>query len=115
MDEPVCSCCRDALKRIAELEARVTELARKLPEAMRPRKRQATPFPKEPPKPAPKTPCRKSDDGPGTHGHRPPAPGSVTECRQPPLPDACPYCHGPMVGTGTAEQFHTVIPRHPLV
>jgi len=115
MDEPVCPGCQDALKRIAELEARVAELIRKLEEAMRAGKRQAAPFRKGPPKPAPKTPGRKSGDAHGRHGYRPPPPGSVTECHQAPLPDACPHCHGPLVGTGTAEQLHTEIPRQPLV
>ncbi len=44
MDEPVCPGCRGALKRIAELEARVTELTRKFEAAMPAGKRQASPF-----------------------------------------------------------------------
>jgi transposase len=35
MDEPACSGCRDALKQIAELQARVAELTRKLEAATR--------------------------------------------------------------------------------
>jgi len=73
MDEPVCPCCPDALTRIAELEARVAELTRNLEEAMHAAKRQAVPFRKEPPSPAPKTPGRKSGDAHGTHEHRAPA------------------------------------------
>jgi transposase len=60
MDEPECPGCRDHLKRLAELEARVAELTRKLEEATRVGKRQAAPFRKGPPKPDPKKPGRKS-------------------------------------------------------
>jgi transposase len=114
MDEPACSDCRDALKRITELEARVAELTRKLEEATRAGKRQAAPFRKGPPKPDPKRPGRKSGDAHGKHGHRPLPPGSVAERHYAPLPDACPHCNGPLIETGTAEQFHTEIPRTPL-
>jgi transposase len=44
MDEPECPGCRDHLKRLAELEAQVAELTRKLEEATRTGKRQAAPF-----------------------------------------------------------------------
>lgn len=115
MDEPECPGCRDALKRIAELEARVAELTRKLDEATRAAKRPAAPFRKGPPKPDPKKPGRKSGDAHGTHGHRPLPPGSVAECHQAPLPEACPHCQGPLIETGTAEQFQTEIPRTPLI
>lgn len=43
MDEPACPGCRDALNRIAELEAWVAELTRWLDEAARAAKRQAAP------------------------------------------------------------------------
>jgi transposase len=114
MDEPVCPGCRDALKRIAELEARVAELARKLEEATRAGKRQAAPFRKGPPKPDPKTPGRKSGLDHGKHGHRP-LPPDATQCHHAPLPDVCPHCAGPLVETGIAEQFQTEIPRTPLI
>ena len=77
MDEPVCPGCRDAQKRMAELEARVAELTRKREEATHAAKRQAAPFRKGPPKPNPKKPGRKSGEAHGTHGHRPLPPGSV--------------------------------------
>jgi transposase len=66
-------------------------------------------------KPDPKKPGRKSGDAHGTHGHRPPPPGLVAERHQATLPDACPHCRGPLVETGTAEQFQTEIPRQPLI
>src|SRR5918995_1423662 len=116
MDEPACPGCRDLLQRVAELEARVADLTRKLEEAVRAGKRQAAPFRKGPPKPDPKTPGRKSGDAHGKHGHRPPPPPEqVAECHEACLPDACPHCRGRLVETGTADQFQTDIPRKPLV
>ena len=103
-------------KQVAELEAQVAELTRKLDEAVRAGKRQAAPFRKGPPKPDPKTPGRKSGDAHGKHGHRPPPPPEqVAECHEAHLPDACPHCRGRLVETGTADQFQTEIPRQPLI
>jgi len=114
MDEPACPGCRELLKRVAELEAVVADLSRRLDEALRAGKRQAAPFRKGPPTPAPKTPGRKAGDAHGPHGHRPP-PDQITECHDAPLPDACPHCHGGLVETAVADQFQTEIPRRPLV
>jgi transposase len=114
MDEPACPGCRELLRRVAELEAQVTELTRRLDDALRAGKRQAAPFRKGPPKPDPKTPGRKSGDAHGKHGHRPP-PDHVAECHEAHLPDACPHCRGRLVETGTADQFQTDIPRQPLI
>jgi transposase len=116
MDEPACPGCRELLKRVAELEALVAELTRKLDDALRAGKRQAAPFRKGPPKPDPKTPGRKAGDAHGTHGHRPPPPADqIAECHEANLPAACPHCQGRLVETGTAEQFQTEIPRQPLI
>src|SRR5881394_2530968 len=115
MDEPACPGCRELLRRVAELEARVAELTRKLDDALRAGKRQAAPFRKGSPKPDPKAPGRKSGDAHGTHGHRPPPLEPSAECHEARLPDACPHCRGRLVETGTAEQFQTEIPRTPLV
>lgn len=115
MDEAECPGCRDHLKRLAELEARVAELTRKLDEATRAGKRQAAPFRKGPPKPDPKKPGRKSGDAHGPHGHRPMPPGPVAERYHAALPDACPHCRGALVETGTAQQFQTEIPRRPVI
>ena len=115
MDEPACPGCRDHLKRLAELAARVAELTRRLEEATRAGKRQAAPFRKGPPKPSPKNPDASPGRAHGPHGHRPLPPGSVAERHQAPLPDACPHCHGPLIETGTAERFQTEIPRTPLI
>ncbi len=111
----MCPGCRDFAKQVAELEVRVAELTRKLDEATRAGKRQAAPFRKGPPKPNPKKPGRKSGDAHGTHGHRPTPPGPITERHEAALPLACPHCQGPLIETGTAEQFQTEIPRQPLI
>jgi transposase len=115
MDEPGCPGCRALLKRVAELEARVAELTRKLEESVRAGKRQAAPFRKGPPQPNPQTPGRKSGDAHGQHGHRPLPPDSVAECHEANLPDDCPHCHGPLVETEIVEQFQTDIPRRPVI
>ena len=115
MDEPACPGCRELLKQVAELAARVAELTRKLDEAVRAGKRQAAPFRKGPPKPDPKTPGRKSGDAHGAHGHRPSPTEPIAECHEAQLPDACPRCQGRLVETGIAEQFQTEIPRQPLI
>jgi transposase len=115
MDEPACPGCRELSKQVAELTARVAELTRKLDEATRAAKRQAAPFRKGPPKPNPKKPGRKSGDAHGRHGHRPPPPGPVAESLVASLPEVCPRCSGPLIPTGTAEQFQTEIPRQPLI
>jgi transposase len=104
------------MKRVAELEAVVADLSRRLEDALRAGKRQSAPFRKGPPKPDPKPPGRKSGDAHGGHAHRPPPPpGAVTECHDAPLPDACPHCRGPLVETGAADQFQTDLPRRPIV
>src|ERR1700750_2496171 len=74
MDEPTCPGCPELLQRVAELEAQVAELTRKLDDALRAGKRQAAPFRKGPPKPDPNTPGRKSGDAHGKHGPPPPPP-----------------------------------------
>ena len=55
MDEPSCPGCRALLQRVAQLEARVADLTRRLEAALRAGKRQAAPFRQGPPKPDPKT------------------------------------------------------------
>jgi transposase len=115
MDEPACPGCRELLQRVADLEARVTELTRKLDDAVRAVKRQAAPFRKGPPKPNPKMPGRKSGGAHGKHGHRPAPTEPIAECHEAALPDVCPHCQGRLVETGTAEQFQTEIPRTPLL
>lgn len=116
MDEPECPGCRALLKRIAELEAQLAELARKLEDSLRAGKRQAAPFRKGPPKPDPQTPGRKAGDAHGKHGHRPPPPPEqISEIHEANLPDDCPHCHGQLVETEIVEQFQADIPREPII
>jgi transposase len=115
MDEPECPGCRALSKRVAELEARVSELTGKLEETSRAGKRQAAPFRKGPPKPNPRTPGRKSGEQHGQHGHRsPPPPDQINEIHQAHLPEACPHCQSELVETEVAQQFQTEIPRQPI-
>src|SRR3984893_11371362 len=116
MDEPACPGCRALWKRVAELEAQVADLSRRLDDALRAGKRQAAPFRKGPPKPDPKTPGRKAGEEHGTHGHRPaPPPDQIRECHEAQLPDACPDCRGRLIETEVAQQYQTEIPRRPIV
>jgi transposase len=115
MDEPTCPGCQALLQRVAQLEAQVADLTRRLEEALRAGKRQAAPFRRGPPQPDPKTPGRKAGDAHGRHGHRPPPPEPVSECHEAALPDACPHCQGRLVESDVAEQFQTEIPRRPIV
>lgn len=85
------------------------------PETMQAGNRQATPLRREPPEPDLETSGRKSGDAHGMHGCLARPTGSVTEHHQAPQPESCPQYHGPLVGTGTAEQLHTEIPRQLLV
>ena len=115
MDELGCPGCAAFRKEVDALRAQNADLTRKLSEALRAGKRQAAPFRKGPPKLQPKTPGRKSGEEHGTHGHRPPPPpDQIHERHDAKLPDDCPHCHGPLVETGTAEQFQTEIPRTPI-
>jgi transposase len=101
---------------VAALRAQVADLTRRLDEALRAGQRQAAPFRKGPPKPAPKPPGRKAGDAHGEHAHRPPPPpDQVSEYHDAPLPDACPHCRGALVETGVADQYQTDIPRRPIV
>src|SRR5947209_6043402 len=115
MDEPACPGCRALLKRVAELEALVADLSRRLEEALRGGKRQAAPFAKRPPKPTPNPPGRKAGDAHGPHGHRPPPPpDQIDELHEARLPDHCP-CGGAVAETEVVAQFQTDIPRRPIV
>jgi len=115
MTEPACPGCQALQQRVAELERRVEELTRALDEARRAGKRQAAPFRKGPPKPAPKRPGRKAGDAHGAHGHRPPpAPDHIDEVYEAPLPATCPHCRGGLAETAVAQQFQAEVPRRPI-
>jgi transposase len=115
MDETTCPGCRVLQARVAQLEALVQDLTRRLEEALRAGKRQAAPFRKGPPKPQPKRPGRKSGEQHGTHGHRPPPPPEqIDEVLEAHLPDACPQCGGAVVETDVAQQYQIDLPRQPI-
>ena len=123
MDAPSCPGClqRDRQidqlqQRVAALEARVTELLARLDEQQRAGKRQASPFAKGPPKDRPKKPGRKAGDPHGMHAHRPPpAPETIDETLEAPLPDACPHCGGAIAEDDALdEQFQTDLPTGPV-
>ena len=116
MDDSTCPGCQALRVRVAQVEAQLAELARRLEDALRAGKRQAAPFRKGPPKSKPRTPGRKAGTDHGDHGHRPlPDADHVSECHDAPLPEACPHCQGTLVETGTAEQFQTEIPRQSVI
>jgi len=110
---PACAGCAERDRRIADVEARVAELERKLQEALRAGKRQSAPFSKGPPKSDPKPPGRKAGEGYGTHSRRA-VPGRVDEVHEAPLPAACPSCGGSVLATHTACQYQVEIPREPV-
>lgn len=98
-------------------QTRIRDLEEQLEKLLRETKRQAAPFRKAGgPKPKPKKPGRKPGAKYGPHAHRamiPPA--QIDERHEAPLPDRCPHCHSRQVSeTGTARQYQTEIPRHPL-
>jgi transposase len=100
---------------IERLQARVDELTRALEDALRCGKRQAAPFAKRPPTPAPKTPGRKAGDRHGRHGHRPPlADDQIDAHLDAPLPEACPHCGGGVVETHHDTQDQVELPARPL-
>jgi transposase len=123
---PECPGCQYLLKRIAQieaqfaariaqLEAKVADVTQKFEESQRAGKRQSAPFSKGKPKPNPKPPGRKPNDG-GAHSCRiKPLPEQIDENLEANLPDACPHCQGDLVETDIAEQFQTEIPRRPLI
>lgn len=116
---PDCPRCRDLEQKLALLESRLRDLEQKLKAALRLGKRQAAPFCKVGgPKLSPKLPGRKSGDDHGTHAHRAmPAPESVTEAIEVPLPQQCDHCHSHDIAPSSEQeqQYQTEIPRVPIV
>jgi transposase len=102
-------------RQIEALQAEVARLKAQLDDAQRQAKRQAAPFRQGPPKPNPNRPGRKTGDQHGPHGHRPPPPPEqIDEVLEAHLPDACPYCSGPLAQAESAQQYQTEIPRQPI-
>ena len=108
-----CLRCLGLERQVADLQAQVEQLQRLLDEHRRGGKRQAAPFAKGPPKPAPKKPGRKPGKDYGTKAHRQP-PEQIDETYEAPLPDACPDCGGLIAETHIDHQYQVEIPRRPI-
>jgi transposase len=108
-----CLHCNRLEREVADLRAQVEQLQRLLDEQRRAGKRQAAPFAKGPPKPAPKKPGRKPGKDYGPKAHRQP-PEHIDETYEAPLPDACPDCGGPIEETHIDQQYQVEIPRRPI-
>ena len=103
-------------EQIALLQETVRNLLKRLDESERSAKRQAAPFSKGEPKKNPKKPGRKKGAQHGDHAHRePPPPERVDETLDAPLPEQCPDCGGAVAEDHLDQQFHTEIPRQPIV
>ena len=92
---PSCPGCQALLRRVAELERQVEDLMRLLDQLRRAGKRQAAPFSKQLPKPAPKTPGRKAGEDYGLKAFRQP-PEQIDDEHDAALPPECPHCGGPV-------------------
>jgi transposase len=110
-----CPECTVLRKRLAELEAKIEQLAQLLDEQRRAGKRQAAPFSKGQPKGKPKKPGRKAGDEHGKHGHRaPPAQDKIDETHEATVPKVCPKCGGVVDETDIQQQYQVEIPRQPI-
>ena len=115
MESVWCANCQSLQRRVHDLQAENQRLRRQLDEATRAGKRQAAPFAKGQPIDQPKKPGLKPGKDYGTKAHRqPPCPDQIDETHEAPLPDACPYCGGPLDETQIAQQFQVEIPRKPV-
>ena len=83
--QPVsCAGCQALQRRVRDLRAENERLRRHLDEVTRAGKRQAAPFAKGEPKPAPRKPGKDY----GTKAHRqPPSPEEINQVHEAPLPD----------------------------
>lgn len=94
---------------------RITELERALEDAHRRSKRQAAPFSKGDPKPAPKRSGRKSGDDHGRHGHRAVPAGPPDRDLVAALPVCCPDCGGSICYDRDETQWQVDVPEPKVV
>lgn len=102
---------RRQARQIDQLRSELERLKAELEQSRRAGKRQAAPFSKGPPKPAPSRPGRKAGHPPS---HRPPPPPErVDRTVEIPLPRGCPECHAPLDGAPTTihDQYQIDLPE----
>jgi transposase len=92
-------------------QERIDKLEAALEESRRRSKRQAAPFSKGEPTPAPKTPGRKRGDAHGRHGHRRVPAGTPDRELTASLPGCCPDCGGRIVHERDATQWQVEVPE----
>lgn len=112
-----CANCRRLEAKVEQLSEQVARLTAALEEARRGGKRQAAPFRKQDePACEPKKPGRKRGRRYGRHVHRAaPAPESIDEHYDVPLPVHCPHCGSRhLEETHVAVQYQTEIPSRPI-
>jgi len=110
-----CPGCTELAAQVAAQEERIRKLEAALEESRRAGKRQAAPFSKGDPKPAPQRPGRKAGAAHGPSTFRP-VPAHVDEIHDAPVPCRCPGCGGDVEEVEVATQFQTEIPQvRPLV
>lgn len=100
--------------RVATLEAHVKRLEDLLDQTTRGGQRQAAPFSKGPPKPAPQKPGRKPGDAYGRHAHREPPTTPPDEIIDVPAVAACPNCGGSVREEEVVHQHQVEMPRQPI-
>jgi transposase len=113
ISSPVCAGCVQRDRKIADQEARIQMLERKVEALARSSKRQAAPFSKGFLKANPKKPGRKPGEDYGTHSRRA-IPPVIDEVHEAPLPDRCPRCGGEVIAAHIAQQYQAEIPRRPI-
>ena len=101
---------RDRLQRQTErLRREIDRLKKALEAARRAAKRQAAPFSKGAPSPAPRLPGRRRGCRHGAHAHRP-VPSVIHERYAAPLPAACPSCGDRLQRTRVVPQYQEELP-----
>jgi transposase len=102
-------------KALIDQKDRIAELEKLLEESHRAGKRQAAPFSKGDPKPAPKRSGRKAGDAHGRHGHRMTPVAAPDRELAAPLPSCCPDCGGMVVHDRDESQWQVDIPEPRVV
>ncbi|MEX0776307.1 MAG: IS66 family transposase [Phycisphaeraceae bacterium] len=113
-DVPTCPSCVVLQARVTELERRLEEVTAKFEASRRIAKRQAAPFSKGGPKPNPRVPGRKAGPEHGTHSHRTIPDTEPDQVIDVSLPPRCPHCQGPTRPDGLTCQHQLDIPRQPI-